>query len=63
MIACILAGTHSVTKSKECGLMLTQAKEREITEFQPAKFGSKPSGRLEYGDLATSAAVCRLQIC
>ena len=29
-IACILAGTQSVTKYKECGFMLTQEKEREL---------------------------------
>ncbi len=32
-IACILAGTQSVTKYKECGFMLTQEKERELQSF------------------------------
>ena len=32
-IACILAGTQSVTKYKECGFMLTQEKERELQNF------------------------------
>lgn len=32
-IACILSGTQSVTKYKECGFMLTQEKERELQNF------------------------------
>ena len=59
-IACILAGTQSVTKYKECGFMLTQEKERELQNF--AREIRIQTDRLGFGDLDTSVDVCQSRI-